>query len=786
MAGNAFTPLVSLAKRINVPIIASITASEQAEMNEDPWVQSGKYAEAWVYFCVALVFLTFVVRVYHLLSDRIRVAAHRSPDAKSPWGTSGTSGTSDLELASATTDSSTRKFFPSTGPLPSSSREYSPSLVAPMSIVIAAFRWIFYRPIPTLRFGKLHFVFPSLSIVALVVVAFLFVTLYCFLTKPLYFSSIDLGSPPLAIRAGMIALAMVPWIVALGIKPNFISMVIGISHERLNVIHRWLAYLCLFMALVHTIPFYITPVWEGDTYYIYQKLFIPNGYHLYIYGNGWGTLVPLIVLCVHSVSFLREKAYEFFAYLHGPISAVFLGMLIWHCKNLLQSWNYMYASIVVWFVSYCVRGFYLNWFLPYRLSWLIGEESSVTILPGNAVKVTIPTQMRWRPGQFVYLRMPGISALENHPFTIASLCSDDFPSNYGPEFRDMVLIFKPFEGFTKKVLQTARRKGPYKIYRSLLDGPYGGMQRELAAFDDVVFFAGGSGITAIASQLLNLIKRMRDGNAVTKTVRVVWALRHPEMMGWFKEELRICREFAPPGAVFVNFYLTGSDKDKAYGTETVNEILHGVPDKRNSAWIREAAGGDLQQEKELRRENEDAITPLPGAYVAGGVGASHYPAPAIPAHYDPYAPHAYAPAQAQAIPYAAPQNQFQGFNFGLPQNQELQQQQQYNHAQYQQYAQQQQQPIPTSHAPNTRNTLSRFAYLPRQKQDTWRTEYGRPDVSETLKEQSKSWGRRTCVFICGPASMRVEVANTVARLQPLVMKDPSKDEIFLHAENYAV
>lgn len=59
-------------------------------------------------------------------------------------------------------------------------------------------------------------------------------------------------------------------------------------------------------------------------------------------------------------------------------------------------------------------------------------------------------------------------------------------------------------------------------------------------------------------------------------------------------------------------------------------------------------------------------------------------------------------------------------------------------------------------------------------------------MSEILKEQSKSWGRRTCVFICGPAAMRVELANTVAGLQHLVMTDPTKDEIFLHAENYAV
>ncbi|QKX57035.1 uncharacterized protein TRUGW13939_04143 [Talaromyces rugulosus] len=760
MSSNILDSLVSLAKRINIPITASITAHDQAEMQRDPWAQSGKYALAWVYFSVVLVVLTGLVRVFHLLGDRVRIAIYKEPAVKSP-----TSG-SEHELPSAATDSSTKKFFPPQGPLPST-RAQGSSTVAPLNNIVAFFRWIFYRPIPTLRIGGLHLVFPPLAVIVIVSIALIFIVIYCFVPQPLYFSSIALGSPPLAIRAGMIALAMIPWIVAMGTKPNVLTLVTGIGHERLNVLHRWLGYLCLLMSLVHMIPFYVTPVWKDGAYAMFKQSLVPQGVHMYIYGSGIAAFVPLAVLCIHSLSYIRARTYELFAYLHGPIAVVFIAMMIWHTKNFLLSWNYLWATIAVWFFSYCIRGFWLNWFSPLRFSWLIGEESAVTILPGNAVKVTIPTQMRWRPGQYVYLRMPGISPLENHPFTIASLCSDDFPSNYGPEYRDMAVVFRPFGGFTRKVLETARRKGPYKIYRAFLDGPYGGMQRELAAFDDVVFFAGGSGITAIASQLLNLIKRMRDGNAVTANVRVIWSLKTPETMEWFKEELRICREFAPPNSVQCKFYLTNSDSDKETATQVVNEIIHGLPSKRNSAWIREEAGGDPEREKELRRENEDAITALPGAYIPpGGAGPSRQAYPVYPP-YDPYAPYAY-PAT-QPSPQSGHYNN--NFDFGFQQ------------------AQQQYPPSPQpAPAPlqQSRSTLTRFAFLPRQKQDSWRTEYGRPDIKAMLLEQSKSWGRRTCVFVCGPPSMRVEVANTVARLQQLVLSDRTKDEIFLHAENYAL
>ncbi|KAH0411614.1 putative FRE ferric reductase-like transmembrane component, partial [Aureobasidium melanogenum] len=86
--------------------------------------------------------------------------------------------------------------------------------------------------------------------------------------------------------------------------------------------------------------------------------------------------------------------------------------------------------------------------------------------------------------------------------------------------------------------------------------------------------------------------------------------------------------------------------------------------------------------------------------------------------------------------------------------------------------------------------LMRFAFLPaavKSRKTGWSTEYGRPDIPFMLREMSKEWtGRRTCVFVCGPPSMRVDVSNTVAELQRTVWNMPDRDEVYLHAENYAI
>lgn len=61
----------------------------------------------------------------------------------------------------------------------------------------------------------------------------------------------------------MTALAMTPFVLMLGMKSNFISVITGVGHEKLNVLHRWLGYFLGFFSLVHAVPFIIEPLRNG-------------------------------------------------------------------------------------------------------------------------------------------------------------------------------------------------------------------------------------------------------------------------------------------------------------------------------------------------------------------------------------------------------------------------------------------------------------------------------------------------------------------------------------------
>ncbi|RMZ85948.1 hypothetical protein DV737_g133, partial [Chaetothyriales sp. CBS 132003] len=731
-----------LVRRVNIPINSTTPPALQQAIQHDPFSSAGKYGILFVVMLIALLVLATLMRMYHFWGDRIRTALHKEEVLNSAreWSPS-LIRTDDVELPSAITDtSSTRHFFPSKGPLlpEKAKQQASVSALAPINNTIALFRWVFYRPVPQLRLGPWRFGFPSLGVIAIVVVALAASMLYCFLPTPMFYASMSYGSPPLAIRAGMISVSLLPWIVATSSKANLVSYMTGIGHERLIVLHRWMAYIFAIFAVIHAVPFWWQSVHDPDGFRTWKLYFANQPW--YIYTTGIAAMAPLIFLTVHSLPILRNRFYEIFAMLHAPVAYGFVGLMFWHCNKALTSWSYLWATVTLILTSMILRVFYLNWMNPLWASWLIGEESAVTILPDKAVKVTIPTRKRWKPGQYVYLRMPGVSLMENHPFTIASLCSDDFPSEYGDEYRDMILVFRPFGGFTRKLYDISLQKGPYKTYRAFIDGPYGGMQRQMSSFDQVIFFAGGSGITAIASQLLDLIKRMRDGKATTTRVHVIWAMKRPELMEWFREELRICRECAPPGSMQCHFFITAAKRYEHLLTgdmrenrlsglrDRINGALQGVASKRSSTLMGNG-------EHEMKREAEDVITALPQAYLSPPRQSKRNST--------------LSQAQSDAV---------RKFDFGFPQT-------------------------PTQFQKN----LMRFAFLPTQaRRDGWRTEYGRPDIAYMLKGLSGEFGRRTCIYVCGPPSMRTEVARTTAALQHDVFTDPNKDEIYLHAENYAL
>ena len=114
---------------------------------------------------------------------------------------------------------------------------------------------------------------PSLGLAVLVLVSIVFCVLICFAQHPYYRQSRGYGSPPLGVRAGLAGTALTPIVVALSGKYNLVTLLTGISHEKLNFLHRWVGMMYLFFGIVHTVPFLINDYASGGSKRLYYQFY---------------------------------------------------------------------------------------------------------------------------------------------------------------------------------------------------------------------------------------------------------------------------------------------------------------------------------------------------------------------------------------------------------------------------------------------------------------------------------------------------------------------------------
>lgn len=132
--------------------------------------------------------------------------------------------------------------------------------------LLAIFRYLAYR---SYRIRPLNWNSAPLGILILGAIGTVFFVCMTLGPRPYYWPNQKSppisfgGSPPIATRAGWMSLACLPFIMATSTKSNMITMLTGVSHEKLQLFHRWISYACFVLALIHTFPFIVFNVWKG-------------------------------------------------------------------------------------------------------------------------------------------------------------------------------------------------------------------------------------------------------------------------------------------------------------------------------------------------------------------------------------------------------------------------------------------------------------------------------------------------------------------------------------------
>lgn len=411
--------------------------------------------------------------------------------------------------------------------------------------VAAITREINSASLPTYRIGWLKLRSPLVGKLTVVLSYLITVTVFCFY---MYDTESQWSWENIAYRCGCIAQAQLPLIFLLAGKQNIIGYLTGMSYERLNWLHRWVARILWLTATFHLMFWFRS--WAR---YNYITVKLSNDRLTQTGFASWCILTAVVAL---SFAPIRRFNYEVFVISHVVLFAGLLGAIYTHVS---------YGKTYIWF---CVGIFFFdrvarlvvaaiaNLSFLHRRSpgrhWLWANRATLTPLPGNVTRITIDKPvLRWSPGQHVFLSCHTVVPLQSHPFSIASLPSDEKLEFLVQARRGGTKRFHRFASrsfgrpdsrrslFYRRVANTEGGTSEQKLVG--VEGPYGTM-RPLRQFDSIVFVAGSTGATFAVPLMRDIVKRWKDNVSgsraiVTKRIRFVWVIKARDRLCWFQDQL---------------------------------------------------------------------------------------------------------------------------------------------------------------------------------------------------------------------------------------------------------
>ncbi|EPQ59825.1 hypothetical protein GLOTRDRAFT_71520 [Gloeophyllum trabeum ATCC 11539] len=355
-------------------------------------------------------------------------------------------------------------------------------------------------------------------------------------------------------RAGTLAASQFPLIVALGTKNNPISLLTGISYEKMNSLHRMCSRVLFVLLWLHAGSKFAT------------KTVTPEDWPTAWLRVGLMAVVAFCVLIIISLRPIRARAYEFFFYTHLVLVLIILLGAYFHARN-FDFHQYVWPSFLIWALDRFIRVARVVYFKV--VSYIGarknpgGMDAKLDLLSPHMVRIRIPRPpaFHWSPGQLAYLIMPGISLfpIEAHPFSIASIDDPAAAEGNAKEkgesyFKELVFMVNAREGFTRRLADAAAKDDAKATV--LLDGPYG-VSPDLSCSDTIVLIAGGTGISYTLPLLLSVISKK-----TARRVVFLWAIRDRSHLGWVSAAIAKALATTPPSmSISIHIHLTSSPQE---------------------------------------------------------------------------------------------------------------------------------------------------------------------------------------------------------------------------------
>jgi len=328
-------------------------------------------------------------------------------------------------------------------------------------------------------------------------------------------------------RGAWVSVTQLPLIYCLGGKNNVISLITGISYERLNWLHRWVARTLFLTIIVHW-SFFFTE-WSIADFVKLELELMP----MVKYGFGAWAVIGWMILS--GFGYFRAQAYELFVLQHLASAGILLWLLYVHVPSYARYNIWLAIGFVAFdrgtrFVLSLVRNLHLaRWTKAPRSDCLVGFHTLAEAFPHGYIRLTLDNvDFNWNAGQHVFITMPSCGLIESHPFTIASEAPVD-----GTSPRRIQLYLKCHSGFTQRLLSKIQ-KSQTPVVRTFISGPWGMPPLlQVEACDSLILMATSTGASFTVPLFEHAVRKSQG----VRQVRLYWIIRHPMQLEWFASRI---------------------------------------------------------------------------------------------------------------------------------------------------------------------------------------------------------------------------------------------------------
>jgi hypothetical protein len=324
-------------------------------------------------------------------------------------------------------------------------------------------------------------------------------------------------------RAAWVSVTQLPLIYLLAGKINLVSMITGISYERLNWLHRWVARMLFLTAIVHW-SFFFREWWIANFVQLELEMMPMVKY-------GFGSWAVLGWMVITGFGYFRQLSYEFFVLQHIASFTVLLWLVYLHVPA--------YARYNVWLsIAFAVldRGSRTALLILRNIQlggnpdglgnfYRLGHATSLQIIADGYILMTIRNiRTSWKAGQHIFVSIPSCGVLQGHPFTICNLPNQS---------REAKFVLKAHSGFTRKLIGYAI-KHPGQHVRAFVSPAYGSAPlATIERSDSLVLMATSTGASFIVPILQHVINK-RTG---IRRIRLYWVVRDSSHLEWFSQDI---------------------------------------------------------------------------------------------------------------------------------------------------------------------------------------------------------------------------------------------------------